>query len=371
MIPADDKTLESYRREIDITDKEIVRLLLHRTTQAALIGEQKRKNQQPVYRPDRERDVYQNISKYAKEYSNSPPLSDEVLFNIYREIISASISVERGPAISFLGPEASFSHIACRSRFGSSLREIPVGSISEVFRNVESGRDATYGIVPVDNTTEGSVGPTMDMLLQTDLKIYAELYIRVDHYLLYHQEMSPEGLKRLYTNKIVMEQCRAWLERNVPLNRIDVVETPSTAAAARLAAERKDGGAIASRMAADRYKLSIIGSQIQDSSRNLTRFFVMGNDQCPPTGDDKTSIIVSLLDSPGSLVKMLHPFYDATINLTRIESRSSRRSYGDYNFFIDFIGHCDEPEIKRILKSLVANSSSLKILGSYPRADQP
>ena len=371
MTNSDDQELAAHRKEIDNADREIVRLILRRTEFAGKIGELKRARGAPVYRPDREREVYRNIVKYAREIQDTPVLSDEALINVYREIMSGSIAVESGPAIAFLGPPSSFSHLACRMRFGSSMREVPQGSIAEVFRTVEAGRDATYGIVPVDNTTEGSVGLTLDMLLHSDLKIYAEQYIRVNHNLLFHENIRPALVRKLYTNKIAMEQCRNWIQKNLSLSEIEIVETPSTAAAAAAAAERKDGAAIASDFAAQTYNLKIIGNNIEDSNKNVTRFLVIGYDQCPPTGDDKTSIICSVKDAPGNLFRLLQPFYEAEVNLTRIESRASRRSYGDYNFFVDFLGHQAEERIQEILKVTASHTTFLKLLGSYPSADMP
>ena len=372
MSDSPEEELGKLRREIDQADRDIVRIILRRAEVAAKIGASKRADGSPVYRPDREREVYRNVAKIAGElYPDSAPLPVEVLENIYREIMSGSIAVEKGPAIAFMGPLASFSHLACRKRFGSSLREHPVGSIPEVFRVVESGRDATYGIVPVDNTTEGSVGPTLDMLLKTDLKIYAEQYIRVHMTIQHHEEIPFGEIRKIYTNKIAFEQCRNWIQQNLSMADMEIVETASTARAARMAAERKDGAAIASELAAETYGLKILKEDIQDSSANMTRFLIIGRDQSKPTGDDKTSIICSTNDRPGSLYGLLRPFHDAGINLTRIESRASRRSYGDYNFFIDFEGHHSSPEIEQILKITAGGTSFLKLLGSYPRTDKP
>lgn len=367
----EEKELGSFREEIDSTDREIIRLILRRTEFAEKIGRAKRAHGLPVYRPDREREVLENVVRIAHELEGRPALSDETLRNIYREIMSGSIAAESGPAIAFMGPAASFSHLACRTRFGSSIREVAVDSIPEVFRTVASGREASYGVVPVDNTTEGSVGITLDLLLQYNLTVYAELYIRVNHNLLYHEKIECKDIKRLYTNKIVKEQCRNWIQGHLPTSGMEIVDMVSSAAAARIAAERKDGAAIASDIAAQEYQLQVIEKEIQDSTDNITRFLIIGHDQCPPSGDDKTSIICSLPDSPGSLFRMLQPFHEHNINLTRIESRASRISYGDYNFFIDFLGHHLDPEIAEILRITASNTAFLKILGSYPRTKRP
>ena len=371
MSNSSEEILNQYRAEIDAADREIVRLLLRRAQYAIKIGETKRAADAPVYRPDREKNVYRNIQAYAREHYESPPLSDQVLINIYREIMSGTIALEKGPAIAFMGPRASYSHLALRSRFGASLREVASETIADVFRVVEAGREASYGVVPADNTTEGSVGPTLDMLLRFDLKIYAEMYLRIRHNLLAFEVQEPNAIRKLYSNKIAMEQCREWVHSNLGGGKLEIVETSSTAEAARRARENKDGAAIASLIAAQEFELQVVAEGIQDNPNNMTRFFVIGNDECPPTGDDKTSLIFGISGEPGSLYRVLRPFYEASVNLTRIESRASRRSYGDYNFFIDFIGHRKDPGIEKILHELESRSSFLKILGSYPRAEMP
>ena len=371
MKPEDGQSLDELRRGIDEADREIVRSILRRADLVRLVGERKRDTGTPVYRPDREREVYRNILRHAHEAYAEPPLPDESLRNVYREIMSGSIAIERGPAIAFMGPPSSFSHMACRQRFGASIRELPLETLAEVFRTVEAGRDAAYGVVPIDNTTEGSVGPTLDLLMTSDLKVYSEQYVRVRINLLHHEAVAPGSIKKLYSNRIALEQCRNWFAEHLPLRGLELVETASTAGAARLAAERKDGAAVASDMAAETFDLSVVAANIQDSLINMTRFLIIGHDQCAPTGDDKTSIICSLHDEPGSLFKMLAAFDAATVNLTKIESRPSRRSYNDYNFFIDFAGHVEDANVARLLEMTEANTSFLKVLGSYPRAEQP
>lgn len=371
MKPEDGQSLEELRRGIDEADREIVRSILRRADLVRLVGEQKRGSGTPVYRPDREREVYRNIIRLAHEAYAEPPLPDDSLRSVYREIMSGSIAIERGPAIAFMGPPSSFSHMACRQRFGSSIRELPLETLAEVFRTVEAGRDAAYGVVPIDNTTEGSVGPTLDLLMTSDLLVYSEQYVRVRINLLHHESVDPSSIKRLYSNRIALEQCRNWFSEHLPLRGLELVETASTAGAAKLAAERKDGAAVASEMAAETFGLHVVASNIQDSLHNMTRFLILGHDQCAPTGDDKTSIICSLHDEPGSLFKLLRAFDAAGVNLTKIESRPSRRSYNDYNFFIDFMGHAGDENVARLLETTEANSSFLKVLGSYPRAEQP
>lgn len=366
------KDLSYYRQEIDGLDRDIVRMILRRADLAHEIGRVKRDRNETVYRPDREKEVYQNVQAIAESYYQDNPDSTrfpaEALQSIYRELMSGTIYIEGGPIVAYMGPQGSFSHMATVQRFGSSVRSLPLPTITDVFRTLEAGGEATFGMVPVDNTTGGSVMTTLDAFLESGLKIYAEHFSRIQQHLLYHDEIALDDIRRIYSIRIGQEQCRDWLAAHLNLRDVEFVETNSTAAAARLAAERKDGAAIGSDLAAELYNLRIIARSIQDSTNNITRFWVIGNEQCKPTGDDKTSVIVGVHDRPGSLFSILDPFHMAGINLTKIESRITRRNYGEYNFYIDFQGHFEDPHIADILRKLEERSSFLKILGSYPAA---
>ncbi len=368
-----EQEIAEIRKKIDSTDQEIVRLIMERAALVHGVGQKKKESATPVYRPDREKQVYENIIKYATEITGKPaselPFPEEALRHIWREIMSGSIAIEGGPSVAFLGPRASYSHIAVRQKFGSMVRENPVDTIPDVFRTVESGRDSAYGVVPVENSTEGSVTLTLDTFMDSELKIMAEEYVRINLNLLYPGEISAKDIKKLYTIKIAREQCRNWLSSN--LGHVQIVETPSTAAAAAMAAENKDGAAIGSDLAAETYGLSYVAKSIQDYASNITRFLVMAARSSYPSGDDKTSIVCSVHDRPGSLFRLLQPFHDAGVNLTRIESRTARRHYGDYNFFIDFQGHTEEERIRNILNKIESETSFIKILGSYPKAVIP
>lgn len=369
---SNEEELNSYRERIDAADREIVRLIVERAGLVQKIGESKRQSGTPVFRPDREKAVYENVRRIAREIAGDRHDFDaNLLINVYREIMSGSIALEGGPTVYYLGPPSSFSHEATSVRFGSSVRAVPVETIPDVFRRVSAETGPTCGVVPIDNTTQGSVGLTMDAFLESDLEIYGEHYLRINLNLLHKKDVELHKIKRLYALRIAREQCRNWISKNLNLGRLEIVETTSTAAAARLAAKRKDGAAIASDLAAQTYQLKTVGRHIQDNVYNVTRFLVIGRHRCPPTGDDKTSLICAVRDEPGSLFNILKPFYDNGINLSRIESRVTRRSYGDYNFFIDFLGHRDEDRIGEILREIEKHSSSLKILGSYPRSDLP
>lgn len=373
-----EEELKRFRQEIDKSDKEIIRLLIERAEYAGKIGSVKRQEGLPVYRPDREKEVYSNILQYYREILQErekqaseeiPVFPEMALRSVYREIMSGTIALEGGPRVAYLGPPGSFSNMAVRSRFGSSVEGLPVDTIPSVFRAVESGRDADYGVVPVENTAGGSVHSTLDMFRDSELKIYAEQYIQVNHHLLYHTEIPVSDIKKLYTIKIAREQCRDWLSANLASSQLEVIETSSTAAAAKMALEKKDGAAIASDLAAEIYGLKTLARNIQDSLNNLTRFLILGNHFCRPSQDDKTSILCSVQDQPGSLFEILKPFYEHGINLTKIESRTTRRSYGEYYFFIDFLGHFQNSEVADILEAIRSHTTFLKILGSYPRSD--
>ncbi|MCB1159755.1 MAG: prephenate dehydratase [Leptospiraceae bacterium] len=352
--------LLQYRNRIDELDKEIIDCIQERAKLAGKIGEVKRTRGEPIYRPDREREVYRKVKNL-----NKGPLSDSHLFAIYREIMSGAISIEKGLHVAFLGPKGSFSHQATVEKFGDSIEVEPVSSIPEIFRVVEAGK-CDYGVVPVENSSEGLVNSTLDVFVYSDLKIYAETYMKISLHLLgFDKDLSKA--KKLYGIKIANSQCKEWIARNLP--HCEIVETSSTARAAQLVAERKDGLAIASTIAAELYGLEIIQRSIEDMPNNSTRFLIIGNAECEPTGKDKTSLYFSTSDRPGALFSILKPFYDNNINLTKIESRPTRKNSWEYNFFLDFEGHRKDPLISQLLLELEEKTTVLRVLGSYPSAE--
>ncbi len=356
-----DSKLAEFRKQIDDLDEEIVKSIEERAKIASKIGEIKRESNVPVYRPDREREVYEKIKKL-----NQGPLSHSSMVSIYREIMSASISLEKGLVIAYLGPEGSFSNQATRMRFGASIQSVQYSSIPEVFRSVET-KKADYGVVPVENSSEGLVNSTLDQFLLSDLVIYSEIYMRISIHLLgFETDLSK--IKTLYGIKIANEQCKNWISSNLP--NCEIVETSSTAKAAMIVAEKKEGAAIASSIAAEIYGLNVIRESIEDLTNNSTRFLVIGKSQCNPTGNDKTSIVFSIPDKPGGLYLALKPFFENKINLSKIESRPTRRNSWEYNFFIDFNGHEKDEKIQRVLAELKSQSTFLRILGSYPASEQ-
>lgn len=352
--------LSSLREKIDALDLEIVSKIQSRAEVANQIGEIKRSKGEPIYRPDREKDVYEKIKKISQG-----PLPDSVLVAIYREIMSGSIAIEKGLNVGYLGPEGSFSHQAVLERFGTSIASTQFPSIPDVFRAVEAGK-CDYGVVPIENSSEGLVNSTMDTFVSSDLQIYSEIYVKISLCLL-GLDKDLTKVKTLYGIKIANSQCKSWIANNLP--NVEIAETSSTSKAAQMVSEKKEGVAIGSKMAAKIYELEVIRESIEDLPNNSTRFLIIGNAQCLPTGKDKTSIVFSLSDKPGTLFNALKPFYEKKINLTKVESRPTRKNPWQYNFFIDFYGHEKEPHIQEILNELREQVTFIKILGSYPSAE--
>ncbi len=349
--------LKILRDKIDSLDSSIIQMVQDRAKIGSEIGEIKRSSGDPIYRPDRERDVYNKVKN-----KNPGPLPDSVLIAIYREIMSGTIALEKSIQVGFLGPEGSFSHEAVLKKFGSIVESHPLPSITDVFRAVESGK-MDYGMVPVENSTEGSIGSTLDSLISSDISVYSEMYMQINFHLLGY-ERDFKNIKKIYGLRIANEQCRNWIHANLP--NVEIIETSSTAQAAKIVSEEQKGVAIASKSAGELYNLDILASAIEDVSGNTTRFFVIGKDKCPPTGDDKTSIVFSIPDKPGALIEVLKIFQEYNLNLSKLESRPSRRNLWDYNFFTDFNGHSTEPNIKEMLEKVKKTCHFLKVLGSYP-----
>ncbi|BDA79542.1 bifunctional chorismate mutase/prephenate dehydratase [Leptospira kobayashii] len=356
-----EEDLKKLRIQIDSLDENIIDLIQKRAEFASEIGRIKRNSSDPIYRPDRERDVYEKVSGKSKG-----PLPASVIRAIYREIMSGTIALEHPLEIGYLGPEGSFSHEALRSKFGTTLTSVGMPTIPDVFRSTASGK-IDYGVVPVENSTEGQVSSTLDMLLDSDVTIYSELYQRIRFSLLGF-ETDLTKIKKIYGIRIGNEQCRNWISAN--LSHAEIIETSSTAMAAKIVSEKKDGAAIASNIAAEIYGLQVIHDGIEDFSGNTTRFLVIGKTECPKTEKDKTSLVFSVPNRTGALYTILQKFHERSINMSKIESRPLKRNLWEYNFFIDFLGHKDDPKIKELLKETEKECSSFKILGSYPLAEQ-
>ncbi|MBL7197142.1 MAG: prephenate dehydratase [Candidatus Omnitrophica bacterium] len=349
--------IKNKRNKIDMLDKKIIHLLNKRAAVSKKIGLIKRKLNKAIYAPDREKEIIKNIKKI-----NRGPISNESLASIYREIMSSSFSLEKPLIIAYLGPKATFTHLAALHKFGPEVSYNAWESITEVFLDVERG-NSDYGVVPIENSIEGAVSHTLDMFMDSDLKICAEIILDISHNLLGNCEI--EKIKKVYSNPQVFGQCRIWLQVNLP--KAELIEVSSTTKAAQIASKEKYSACIASTLAAKVYDLKIIAKEIEDSPHNITRFLVIAQNDVSRTKDDKTSIMFSIKDKVGALHDMLIPFKKHKINLTKIESRPSKKKAWDYYFYLDLSGHRAETKVKKALKELDAKCKFLKVLGSYPR----
>ncbi|MEI8176472.1 MAG: prephenate dehydratase [Candidatus Omnitrophota bacterium] len=348
--------LTHLRKKIDTIDQRIVRDLNERARVSIEIGKQKRAHGASTYSPDRESAVYQRaLSK------NKGPLSDRSVRAIYREIMSGALSLEGPLSIAYLGPAATFTHLASIKKFGSSVEYLPVNSITDVFAEVEKGR-AGYGVVPIENSTEGAISHTLDMFIESELKICSEISLEISHNLLGVGPLT--GIKKIYSKAEVFGQCRQWLEANLP--GVELAEASSTSKAAEIAKREKGAACVASILAADQYGLKVLAPSIEDYGHNVTRFLVIGRTEPKPTQRDKTSIMFSIKDRLGALHDILSPFKKYRINLTKIESRPSKKRAWDYYFFVDMQGHHEDLRIKKALKGLEGAANFVKVLGSYP-----
>ncbi|MFP4473365.1 MAG: prephenate dehydratase [Candidatus Omnitrophota bacterium] len=349
--------LNEYRKKIDQLDEKIVRLLNQRAKAAQEIGHLKARDRKGVYVPSREREVLRKVKAL-----NKGPLTKDALEAIYREIMSASLTLEKDVQVAYLGPQASFTNLAAVRRFGSQVGYSPCGNIAEVFRKVEAG-DCDYGVVPVENSIEGAVTNTFDLLADCDLKICAHTVMEISHNLLSNAPF--QSISKVYSKDQVFGQCRHWLQEHLP--QAEQVDVASTTRAAEIAAREKGSAAIASLLAGKVYHLNVLRRAIEDSPHNVTRFLVIAKTDSQPTGEDRTSVLFSIRDKVGALHAMLTPFEENKINLTKIESRPSKKKAWDYLFFVDFEGHHQDAKVKRALKKLDGMCKFLKVLGSYPR----
>ncbi len=352
------KELLNLRKEIDKIDDEIVDLLNRRAGFVVDVGTIKRKAKSRFYKPDREREILERITA-----RNAGPFPNDALKAIFREILSASLSLEEPLKVTCLGPLGTYTHMAALRHFGSSAAFLPVDSIKKVFENVETNK-AEYGVVPIENSNEGVVSHTLDMFVDSDLQVVAEVIIEIAHNLL-SKQTDRGRIRKIYSHPQALAQCRGWLESNMPA--VPTAETTSTSKAAEVAAREPSSAAIASEIAARMYDLHIVERGIQDGRRNITRFLVISKQFPHRTGTDKTSVMFTIKHKPGTLYDVLLPFKRAKINLTKIESRPSRRKAWEYIFFVDMEGHVEDRKVKKALDSLKENCLYLKILGSYPQ----
>ncbi|MCK4994167.1 MAG: prephenate dehydratase [Candidatus Omnitrophica bacterium] len=350
--------IKKLRKAIDELDEKIVSTLNKRTKLAIKIGEIKDRFKKSVYSPEREQHIYNKLKKL-----NNGPLNNKTLSAVYREIMSGTIMLQRPIKVAYLGPEATFTHLASQKKFGAQVEYISMQSITDVFNEVERG-SSDFGVVPVENSIEGAISHTLDMFVDSDLKICSEISLAIEHNLLAKCKIS--DIKKVYSKSQVFGQCRLWLECNLPGRPL--METTSTTKAAEIAAKEKNSAAIASSLAAQIYKVKIKAKSIEDFPHNVTRFLVIGKKEAGYTGRDKTSVLFSIKDRMGALHDMLTTFKNAKINLTKIESRPSKKKAWDYYFFVDMQGHIKEPRLRKALTNLEKKCHFLKIVGSYPQS---
>ncbi len=353
--------LEKLRASIDSIDEEILNLLNKRAKVVLEVANVKRDTRLGFYSPERERQILERL-----QGMNPGPFPNDALRVIFREILSASLSLEEPLKVACLGPLATFTHLAALRHFGSSAQFIPVDSIKDVFESVLEDK-AAYGVVPIENSNEGVISYTLDMFMDFDLKIAAEIMLEINHNLL-SVSGDIKKIRKIYSHPQAIAQCRRWIERNLP--NTTIIDATSTAKAAELASKDEDSAAIASELAAKVYDLRFVERHIEDNRNNYTRFLVVSKEFPPPTGRDKTSVMLSIKDKPGALYEVLTPFKKAGINLTKIESRPSRRKAWEYIFFIDMDGHVQDKKVKKALKEVEKDCIFLKVLGSYPRTDR-
>ena len=358
---SDGQRLQEIRAHIDSLDEQIQRLISERAMAAKEVAKIKL-SQDPdalFYRPEREADVLRRLKA-----RNSGPLDDETVARLFREIMSACLALEKPLEVAFLGPEGTVTQAAALKQFGHAVNTVSLGSIPDVFRDVESAT-CHYGVVPVENSTEGVISHTLDMFMRSSLRICGEVTLRIHHHLLSRMDALSK-LRRVYSHQQSLAQCRGWLDRNAP--HVERIAAGSNAEAARLAGAEDASAAIAGEAAGEIYGLGILAGNIEDEPDNTTRFLVIGKQDAQPSDRDKTSLLLACHNEAGGLHALLTPFSKHGISMTRIESRPSRTSLWEYVFFIDIEGHRNNPRIAEAFKILKKETKLFKVLGSYPVA---
>ncbi|PAU79523.1 prephenate dehydratase [Halomonas salipaludis] len=354
------KSLDALRERIDAVDSDILRLISERAACAKRVAEIKTQEDPDTvfYRPEREAQVLRRIMAL-----NEGPLDAEEMARLFREIMSACLALEQPVKVAYLGPEGTFTQQAALKHFGHSAVSLPMAAIDEVFREVEAGA-VHYGVVPVENSTEGVVNHTLDSFMDSSMRICGEAVLRIHQHLLVSSNTRKDKVSRIYSHPQSFAQCRKWLDAHYP--HAERVAVASNAEAAKLVKTEWHSAAIAGDMAAKLYDLERIAEKIEDSPDNSTRFLIIGNHDVPMSGEDKTSVVVAMRNQPGALHELLEPFHRHAIDLTRLETRPSRSGVWNYVFFIDFKGHRDEPRVAAVLEEVRLRAADLKVLGSYP-----
>lgn len=354
------------RKEIDRLDSKIVELLNQRAKVVLKIGEIKKQNRAQVYAPSREQEVYFRITS-----QNKGPLTNDCLTAIYRELMAGSLILEKAIKVSYLGPEGTFSYFAAKQKFGSSVEYVPVRGIDDVFRDVAAGR-SDYGIVPVENSTEGGIRETLNMFVEFDVKVCAEIILPIHHNLM--ANCSKEEIKKVYSKPQILSQCKYWLASNLPY--AELIEVSSSAEAAHVVAEAvktgKEGrhcAIIAHGEIAQQCGLNILFKNIEDNPNNITRFFVLSKEFGVPSTKDRTAVMCYIKNRAGALLEVLEPFKTYNISLTNIESLPTRKKTWEYCFYLDFEGHVSNETVQKALGEVSKKCTDMKILGSFPKCD--
>lgn len=360
------KKLLAIRDRIDAIDNQMLELLSQRAQCAEEVGETKREAGDEdlwFYRPEREAQILNRMVE-----NNPGPLDSERITAIYREIISSCLALEQSIRVAYLGPEGTFSQEAAMKHFGKAVVTVPTGSIGQVFREVENG-SVDYGVVPIENSTEGVISYTLDVFMNSPLQISGEVKLRIHQNLMMHPEATEnewKNVERVYSHQQSLAQCREWLDSNLP--HVERIPVSSNTEAARMALEDDSAAAIAGKLAAETYGLKIVRENIEDSKDNTTRFLVIGKQDVPPCGRDKTTLMISAKNRAGALYHLLAPLADNGLDMTRIESRPSRNANWEYYFFVDVNGHVQEERVARALAELEKEAELMRVLGSYPKA---
>jgi len=358
---SDEKKLLEIREKIDAIDLKVQTLLNERATAAQEVARIKLAADKNAvfYRPEREAQVLRKVKE-----RNTGPLADDAVAGLFREIMSTCLALEKPLNVAYLGPEGTFTQAAALKHFGHSIKMQSLSTISDVFSEVESGV-CDYGVVPIENSTEGVVSHTLDMFLKSPLFISGEVSIRINQNLMSKAE-SLDAVDTIYSHEQSLAQCRGWLDRHLP--KAERIPVSSNAEAANMAASNNSSAAIASESASSLYDLNILENNIEDESGNTTRFIIIGKQEVPQSGEDKTSLMLATKNEAGGLQSLLAPLAEFNISMTRIESRPSRRGIWDYVFFIDIIGHQEDETVKKAFEKLRTTASLFKVLGSYPIA---
>ena len=352
-------SLDDIRKKIDTLDSKLLELLNERADLVHEVGEIKKKDGIEIYAPEREESLLKSLVKKSKGR-----LSETSIRAIYREIMSAALSLEEDLKIAYLGPQGTWTHQAAISKFGHSVEYSPQESLAGVFDCV-ARKKADYGVVPIENSTEGAVNHTLDMFADSPLRICAQILLPIENALM--TKISREDITKLYSHPQVFGQCRNWIQKNFP--SAELVEVSSTTRAAELIRDQTGAAALGGRLAAELNNLEVLEENIQDKATNTTRFLVLSHEMCPPTGNDRTSVMFSVRDKAGSLFKALEPFNEFHINMSKIESRPSKQREWEYFFFVDIAGHCEDPKLSEALHNLEEHCNFIKVLGSYPDSE--